>query len=71
VGGVVGGLVFNGTAATGVYARSRHDALPIGGKISKRERDHLRAFLTYAASNLSQATEEWISILVDHPLGEL
>jgi len=41
------------------------------GKISKRERDHLRAFLTYASSNLSQATEEWISILVDHPLGEL
>ena len=40
-------------------------------KISKRERDHLRAFLTYASGNLSQATEEWISILVDHPLGEL
>ena len=40
-------------------------------KLSQREGDHLKAFLTYATGNLSQAAEEWISILVDYPLGEL
>ncbi len=39
--------------------------------ITERERGHVSAFLTYASGNLPQAAEEWISVLVDYPLGEV
>ncbi len=39
-------------------------------KFTERERSHVKAFLTYASGNLPQAIEEWVSILVDYPLGE-
>ena len=41
------------------------------GKITDREKAHIRATLAYASGNLPQATEEWASILVEYPHGGL